>query len=50
MGANQGTIVLAGGAAVLETEAVNGANALAFSEDYEKKQDVIDAFEALEKE
>lgn len=50
MGANQGTIVLAGRAAVLETEAVNGANALAFSEDYEKKQDVIDAFEALEKE
>lgn len=47
MGVNQGTIVLEGGAAVLQTEAANGAYALAFSEDYEKKQDVIDAFEAL---
>ena len=30
MAANQGTIVLAGGAAVLETEAANGAYAIAF--------------------
>ena len=50
MGANQGTIVLGGGAAILQTEAKNGAYALAFSEDYEKKQDVVDAFEALENE
>ena len=50
MGANQGTIVLGGGAAILQTEAKNGAYAHAFSEDYEKKQDVVDAFEALENE
>ena len=50
MGTNQGTIVLGGGAAILQTEAKNGAYALAFSEDYEKKQDVVDAFEALENE
>lgn len=50
MGANQGTIVLGGGAAILQIEAKNGAYALAFSEDYEKKQDVVDAFEALENE
>ena len=50
MGANQGTIVLGGGAAILQTEAKNGAYALAFSEYYEKKQDVVDAFEALENE
>lgn len=48
MAANQGTIVLGGGAAILETESKNGAYALAFSEDYEKKQDAIHAFEALE--
>ena len=50
MATNQGTIVLAGGAAVLETEAANGAYAIAFSEDYEKKQDAAKAFETLENE
>lgn len=50
MAANEGTIVLGGGAAVLKTEATNGAYALAFSEDYDKKQDVINAFEALKNE
>ena len=38
MAANKGTIVLAGGAAVLETEAANGAYAIAFSEDYERNR------------
>ena len=50
MAANQGTIVLAGGAAVLETEAVNGTYAIAFSEDYEKKQDAVKVFEMIENE
>ena len=35
---------------VLETEAANGAYAIAFSEDYEKKQDAAKAFETLENE
>lgn len=50
MAVNQGVIVFGGGAAVLGTDSQNGAYALAFSEDYEKKKEVIDAFEALEKE
>ena len=47
---NQGTIVIAGGAAILETSAQSGAYALAFSDDYEKKQDAIAAFENLKSE
>lgn len=50
MAVNGGTIVLGGGAAVLETEAKNGAYAIAFSEDYGKKQEAVDAFKALESE
>lgn len=50
MSMNQGTIVIAGGAAILETSAQSGAYALAFSDDYEKKQDAIAAFENLKSE
>lgn len=50
MGMNQGTIVIAGGAAILETEAQNGAFAIAFSDDYVQKQDAIDIFKSLKSE
>lgn len=47
MGNNSGTIVVAGGACVLTTEAQNGAFAIAFAEDYAQKDAVLEAFKAL---
>lgn len=48
MTANSGTIVLEGGAAVLETSAKNGAFAIAFSEEYKDADKVLKDFQALE--
>lgn len=45
--ANGGTIVYGGGAAILQTEAVNGSFAIAFSEDYGKKDAALADFQAL---
>lgn len=45
--ANSGTVVYGGGAAVLPTEAVNGNFAIAFSEDYAKKDAALADFKAL---
>lgn len=45
--ANGGTVVYMGGAAVLPTEAVNGNFAIAFSEDYAKKDAALADFKAL---
>lgn len=50
MANNAGTILLGGGAAFLETDAVNGAYAIAFSEDYTKKEDALKAFQELKSE
>lgn len=45
--ANGGTIVYGGGAAILQTEAVNGSFAIAFAEEYEKKDAALADFQAL---
>lgn len=50
MAVNSGTIVLGGGAAILATEAVNGAFAIAFSQDYANKEQVLEVFKALKSE
>lgn len=50
MAVNSGTIVLGGGAAILQTEARNGAFAIAFSEDYANKDAVIEDFSSLPNE
>lgn len=50
MKVNANTILLGGGAKLLEVSAVNGAFAIAFSENYANKDAVLEAFEALESE
>jgi hypothetical protein len=50
MAANAGTIVLGGGAAILTTEAKNGAFAIAFSDKYADKDKVVDDFSSLPNE
>ena len=47
MKVNSGAILLGGGAAVLQTEAQNGAFAIAFAKDYGKKDEVLQDFKAL---
>lgn len=47
MQSNSGTIVIQGGAAVLETAGRNGAFAIAFAPDYAQKDAALAAFEAL---
>lgn len=47
MGNNSGFIVYAGGACVLQTEAYNGAFAIAFAADYAQKDAVLKDFKAL---
>ena len=47
---NQGTIVIMGGACVLETAAYSGNFAIAFAEDYAQKDAVLADFKALPKE
>jgi hypothetical protein len=44
---NAGTILLHGGALILQTEAQNGAFAIAFAEDYEEKEAVLADFKGL---
>ena len=50
MKVNANTILLGGGAKLLEVSAVNGAFAIAFSEDYANKDAVLEAFQALKGE
>lgn len=50
MAANAGTILLGGGAAILTTEAKNGAFAIAFSDKYADKDKVVDDFSSLPNE
>ena len=45
--ANGGTVVYMGGAAVVQTESCNGNFAIAFSEDYAKKDAALADFKAL---
>ena len=47
---NAGVIVYMGGAAILETEAQNGAYAIAFSDDYTNKEQALEVFLAIESE
>ena len=47
---NGGTIVIAGGAALLQTEAYSGNFAIAFAEGYAQKDAVLADFNALPKE
>ncbi len=44
---NNGVIVIAGGAAVLETAGYNGPFAIAFSEDYAQKDKALELFQAM---
>lgn len=50
LGANGNTILLGGGAKVLETEGVNGAFAIAFSDDYKDKEKALEVFTGLKAE
>lgn len=45
---NSGIIVLGGGAAILETSAANGSFAIAFSNDYAKKDEAVKDFKAID--
>ncbi|MCR4956503.1 MAG: hypothetical protein K6A30_07445 [Lachnospiraceae bacterium] len=42
-----GNNILLGGAATLQLESVKGNFAIAFSEDYEKKDEALEVFETL---
>ena len=50
MKVNDGTMMVDGGAAVLQSAARNGAYAIAFAPDYPQQEDVVAAFEALPSE
>lgn len=50
MKVNDGTMMVDGGAAVLQSAARNGAYAIAFAPDYAQQEDVVAAFEALPSE
>lgn len=47
---NGGVIVIAGGAAVIETSAYGGSYAIAFAEDYAKKDEALKLFNAMVQE
>lgn len=50
LAANNGVVVYQGGAAILETDAVNGNFAIAFGDGYAQQDEVLEAFQALSAE